>query len=145
MTRSLGHRCVHRLRTLAPLLLIPLGLALSAGPAAAAVAPPIGPGGVVAPVAADLVVSAARVDWNRSVGWHLVMTVKNQGTAAAGPFYTSFNGAVAYLPGLAAGASATTQVPTPGCEMSGTITADAFNQVYELREGNNTKALIQIC
>jgi hypothetical protein len=73
------------------------------------------------------------------------VTVKNQGTAAAGPFtVTVYNGATArdsvQFAGLAAGASATMTYTSGSCAGSWTAVADSSNVVAESNEGNNTRA-----
>ena len=75
------------------------------------------------------------------------VTVKNQGTAATGPFTTTvFQGSTvrATVPfaGLAAGASATMNYTSNGgiiCEGTWSAVADSSNVVPESNEGNNTK------
>jgi hypothetical protein len=91
--------------------------------------PPPGPSGD-----ADLVVT--RVQSNE-------VTVKNQGTAAAGPFYVRvYNGAAVrdtvLVSALAAGASAAVAYNSGGCDGSWTTVADYTNVVPESNETNNT-------
>jgi hypothetical protein len=72
------------------------------------------------------------------------VTVKNQGTAAAGPFtVTVYNGPAVrdsvQFAGLAAGASATMTYTSGSCDGSWTAVADSSNVVPESNEGNNTR------
>jgi CARDB/PLAT/LH2 domain len=72
------------------------------------------------------------------------VTVKNQGTAAAGPFtLTVYNGAAVrdsvVFPGLAAGASATLAYSSGTCDGNWAAVADSSNVVPESNEANNTK------
>jgi subtilase family serine protease len=71
------------------------------------------------------------------------VTVKNQGTAAAGPFYVRvYNGAAVrdtvLVSALAAGASAAVAYNSGGCDGSWTTVADYTNVVPESNETNNT-------
>ena len=92
--------------------------------------PPPGPAGD-----ADLIVT------------HLTIgdvTVKNQGTAAAGPFtVTVYNGSTprdsVQFAGLAAGASATMTYTSGSCEGNWAAVADSGNVVPESNEDNNTR------
>jgi hypothetical protein len=91
--------------------------------------PPPGP-----PGDADLIVT--RVQSNE-------VTVKNQGTAAAGAFYVRvYNGALVrdtvLVPGLAAGASTAVAYMSNGCDGSWTTVVDYTNVVPESNETNNT-------
>ncbi len=79
------------------------------------------------------------------------VTVKNQGTAAAGPFTTTIyqgsdaRASVAFA-GLAAGASATMNydgMASP-CEGTWSAVADSGNVVAESNEGNNTKTFFDV-
>ena len=73
------------------------------------------------------------------------VTVKNQGTTAAGPFnVTVYNGAavrdtVRFTAGLAAGASATMPYTSGNCEGNWAAVADSLNEVPESNEDNNTR------
>ncbi|HEX6582058.1 MAG TPA: CARDB domain-containing protein, partial [Thermoleophilaceae bacterium] len=73
------------------------------------------------------------------------VTVKNQGTAAAGPFnVTVYNGAavrdtVRFTAGLAAGASATMPYTSGNCEGNWAAVADSLNEVPESNEDNNAR------
>ena len=92
--------------------------------------PPPGPSGD-----ADLIVT------HMNIG---EVTVKNQGTAAAGPFYVRvYNGAAVrdtvLVSGLAAGASATVPYTSGNCEGFWTAVADYTNVVPESNEGNNNR------
>jgi subtilase family serine protease len=66
------------------------------------------------------------------------VTVRNQGTAAAGPFVVTVTGAGAFqVSGLAAGQSLV--INLGGCfDGTRTGTADAQNQVAESNENNNS-------
>ena len=71
------------------------------------------------------------------------VTVKNHGTAAAGPFYVRvYNGAAVrdtvLVPGLAAGASTAVVYNSGGCDGFWTTVADYTNVVPESNETNNT-------
>ena len=81
------------------------------------------------------------------VGEKLIVTVKNQGTAAAGPSTTRVDFATGGsssqpTPAIAAGASVDVSFPIPGgCfqpDCSFRITVDSTNVVSESNEGNNT-------
>ena len=70
--------------------------------------------------------------------------MKNQGTAAAGPFtVTIYNGSAVRdsvgFAGLAAGASATMPYSSGSCEGNWAAVADSSNVVPESNEGNNTR------
>ncbi len=72
------------------------------------------------------------------------VTVKNQGTVAAGPFtVTIYNGATVrdsvQVAGLAAGSSATLPYTSGSCDGSWTAVADSSNVVPESNEENNTR------
>jgi hypothetical protein len=72
------------------------------------------------------------------------VTVKNQGTAAAGAFtVTIYNGSAVRdsveFAGLAAGASATMSYDSASCEGNWAAVADSSNVVPESNEGNNTR------
>ncbi len=72
------------------------------------------------------------------------VTVKNQGSAVAGPFtVTVYNGAAVrdsvQFAGLPAGASATLPYSSGSCEGSWAAVADSSNAVAESNETNNTK------
>ncbi len=90
--------------------------------------------------APDLVITALSINQ---------VTVKNQGTAAAGAFNVALpGGQVIRIGGLAAGASATSSYTTGNCNLSSFIaTADSSNEVIESDETNNTSGLtvIPIC
>jgi hypothetical protein len=73
------------------------------------------------------------------------VTVKNQGTGAAGPFtVTVYNGSAVRdsvpFAKLAAGASATLTYESGSCDGTWTAVADSDNVVPESNEGNNTRA-----
>jgi hypothetical protein len=92
--------------------------------------PPPGPTGD-----ADLIVTRLLIN---------EVTVKNQGTAAAGPFtVTVYNGSTVRdsvpFAGLAPGASATMTYTSGSCEGNWTAVADSGNVVPESNEGNNTR------
>jgi CARDB protein/PLAT/LH2 domain-containing protein len=68
------------------------------------------------------------------------VTVKNQGTAAAGAFNVSItNRGTVRFAGLAAGASATMDYTNTNCEAQYSAVADSLNEVPESNESNNTK------
>ncbi len=92
--------------------------------------PPPGPAGD-----ADLIVTKLTIG---------DVTVKNQGTAAAGPFtVTVYNGPTVrdsvQFAGLPAGASMTLAYTSGSCDGSWTAVADSSNAIPESNEGNNTK------
>lgn len=74
-------------------------------------------------------------------------TVKNQGEATAGPFSVTVTGAGTYaIPGLAPGASATRTFRENCQAVTNTATADAFGQVAESDETNNTRNFtVDVC
>ena len=93
--------------------------------------PPPGPSGN-----ADLIITHLNIG---------EITVKNQGTAAAGSFSIRvYNGAAVrdtvLVPGLAAGATTTVMYTSGNCEGFWTAVADYTNVVPESNEGNNTRA-----
>jgi hypothetical protein len=85
-----------------------------------------------------------------SGNWFMVYTVKNIGTANAGPFYikiqrgnvaeTEFNTA-----GLAIGASRVYWQRMPICEFTRTIILDSRIQIVESNEANNSRAFTNFC
>jgi hypothetical protein len=106
---------------------------------------PIGDWPVLQQVGADLVITNVSEGYSRA-GWFTSITVRNDGNTSAGEFHVGFNNSYAYVPGLNVGASSTVRIYRGRyCEISGTIMADAFNEVYELREGNNSMNWVVIC
>lgn len=104
------------------------------------------PGGVYEQVAADLVVSSTYQGYSRYGGHYTDAVVVNQGNTAAGSFYVSNNGSYLPVSGLNAGASTVVRFYRGSyCETGGTVMADAFNQVYERFEGNNSRSWSIIC
>jgi hypothetical protein len=102
-------------------------------------------GGVIKQVVPDLVVSSISHGYGRG-GWYLDAVIRNQGDDHAGEFYVSMNGVYLYVPSLNAGASTLVRFHRGNvCEGRGTVMADAFNQVYELSEGNNSRDWVLIC
>jgi hypothetical protein len=96
-------------------------------------------------VGSDLVISNVSEGYSRA-GWFTSITVRNDGNAAASEFHVGFNNSYAYVPGLNVGASSTVRIYRGRyCETSGTIMADAFNEAYELNEGNNSMNWVVIC
>jgi subtilase family serine protease len=75
------------------------------------------------------------------------VTVKNQGTDAAGPFNVTMTGegTVRFTDGLAAGASEMRAIPSPDCYSPHHAVADSGNEVIESDETNNTKDIMVIC
>jgi subtilase family serine protease len=71
------------------------------------------------------------------------VTVKNQGTAAAGAFTVSVpGGGIVRIAGLAAGASVTSAYTTGNCNLSDyRATVDPGNAVTESDETNNVSGL----
>jgi hypothetical protein len=69
------------------------------------------------------------------------VTVKNQGTAAAGPFYVNVTDrdTVLFASGLAPGASATVSYNSGSCYGTWSAVADSTNVVPESNETNNTR------
>ena len=107
----------------------------------------IPPGGwpVLEQVGADLVITNAYEGYSRA-GRYTVVTVRNDGNAAAGEFHVQYNDANAYVAGLNVGASATVRLYRGfWCESGGNIIADAYNEVYELNESNNGMQWVVIC
>lgn len=106
---------------------------------------PIGDWPVFEQVGADLVITDAYEGYSRA-GRYTVVTVRNDGSAHAGEFHVQYNDANAYVAGLDVGASATVRLYRGfWCESGGSIVADAYNEVYELNESNNTMPWIVIC
>jgi hypothetical protein len=106
--------------------------------------PPVG--GVLQRVGADLVVSSTTQGYDSVGGYYTDAVIYNQGNTAAGSFYVGNNGSYIPVYGLNAGASTVVRFYRNGyCETSGVVMADAFNQVYELSEGNNSRAWSIIC
>lgn len=103
-------------------------------------------GGVYEQVAADLVVTSTSQGYSRYGGYYTDAVVVNQGNAAAGSFYVGNNGSYLPVSGLNAGASTVVRFYRGSyCETGGTVMADAFNQVYERYEGNNSRSWSIIC
>ena len=103
-------------------------------------------GGVFQQVAADLVVSSTNQGYDGYGGYFTDAVIRNQGNTAAGAFYVGNSGSYIPLSGLNAGASTVVRFyRSSNCETGGTVMADAFNQVYELNEGNNSRAWSIIC
>jgi hypothetical protein len=101
-------------------------------------------GGVYQQVAADLVVTSTSQGYDH--GYFTDAVIYNQGNTAAGGFYVSNNGSYIWVSGLNVGQSAVVRFYRGNyCESSGTVMADAFNQVYELNEGNNSRYWYIIC
>ncbi len=133
-----------------PALVVALmvGIASMAAPGASAlernyVAPG---GGVYEQVGADLVISNVSESYSRYGGWYTAVTVRNQGNGAAAASYVGFNNSYQSLSALNVGSSATVYFFRGSyCEVSGTLKADAFNQVYELNESNNSRLWTLIC
>lgn len=144
MARSIRRRILRPL-VVASLMLVALA-ALS--PAVSAF-----PGGHVAPrpvviqqVAPDLVVVSVQQGWSPYGGYYSDAVVRNQGNDNAGMFYVSNQGAFLPVYGLNAGASATVRFyRSSNCETGGTVVADAFGQVWESNEYNNSRAWSIIC
>lgn len=99
-------------------------------------APPTGPPGGSGN--ADLIVTELTTT---------TVTVKNQGTDAAGPFNVTLTGegTVRFTDGLAAGASEMRGIPSPNCFAPHHAVADSGNEVVESDETNNTKDIMVIC
>lgn len=92
------------------------------------VTPPPGPSGD-----ADLIITSLTTT---------TVTVKNQGTVAAGPFTVDVTGrgTARFESGLATGASGTMPYDPPGpCEGNWSAVADSLNEVPESDETNNTR------
>jgi hypothetical protein len=124
-----------------------LGALLVSVPAASAgnltYRPPVG---VFQRVGADLVVSSTNQGYDSFGGYYTDAVIYNQGNTAAGAFYVGNNGSYIPVSGLNVGASTVVRFYRTGnCETSGVVMADAFNQVYELSEGNNSRAWSIIC
>jgi hypothetical protein len=134
------------------LLVVPI-LALTFALGVAAIAPAVADagyvyrpprGGVLEQVAPDLVVTSTSLGYD--YGYYTDAVVSNQGNTAAGGFYVSNNGSYIWVSGLNAGQSVVVRFYRgSACESGGTVTADAFNQVYELSEGNNSRSWSIIC
>ncbi|HEX5165835.1 MAG TPA: CARDB domain-containing protein [Thermomicrobiales bacterium] len=106
---------------------------------------PIGDWPVLELTGSDLVISNVSEGYSRA-GWFTSITVRNDGNVSAGEFHVGFNNSYAYVPGLNVGASSTVRIYRGrSCEASGTIMADAFNEVYERNEGNNSRNWVVIC
>lgn len=122
-----------------------IGVAVAASPAEAARFRYIPPG-VLQQVAPDLVVSATYQGYSQYGGYYTDAVVVNQGNTSAGAFYVGNNGSYLPVSGLNSGASVTVRFYRGSyCETGGAVMADAFNQVYELNEGNNSRAWSIIC
>jgi len=106
--------------------------------------PPIG--GVLQRVGPDLIVSATYQGYSQYGGYYTDAVIVNQGNDNAGAFYVGNNGSYLPVSGLNAGASTVVRFYRGSyCETGGTVMADAFNQLYELAEGNNSRTWSIIC
>jgi hypothetical protein len=102
--------------------------------------------GVFQLTGADLVVSSTSQGYDQYGGYYTDAVISNQGNQPAGSFYVSNGGAYLPVAGLSVGASTLVRFYRAGyCETGGTVMADAFNQVYEVNEGNNSQAWSIIC
>ena len=101
---------------------------------------------VLQEVAPDLVVTSVQQGYSPRAGHYTQVVVMNQGNSHAGEFVVSNSGASQWVSSLNTGASVSMRFYRGGwCEARGTVMADAFNQVYELSEGNNSADWYIIC
>jgi hypothetical protein len=131
-----------------PVLIVAIliGAAMMANPASAQRGFYIPPGGVLQRVGADLVVTSTSQGYSQYGGHYTDAVVVNQGNTSAGAFYVGNNGSYLPVSGLNVGASTIVRFYRGSyCETGGTVMADAFNQIYELSEGNNSRAWSIIC
>ena len=92
----------------------------------------------------DLVITSAGSGYDRA-GWHLQVTVKNQG-GSAGAFYVKAGNSTHWVPGLASRSSVTLRFGTQDCPAGmWLVIADAYQQVAETNEWNNYAYVHLIC
>jgi hypothetical protein len=131
-----------------PVLIVAIliGAAMMANPASAQRGSYTLPGGVFQRIGADLVVTSTSQGYSQYGGYYTDAVVVNQGNTSAGAFYVGNNGSYLPVSGLNVGASTVVRFYRGSyCETGGTVMADAFNQIYELSEGNNSRAWSIIC
>ncbi len=91
----------------------------------------------------DLVITSIRIELQTGGSCAFTTTalgttvvVRNNGSAAAGPFTVSINGTLVNVPGLLGGVSTTLWIS--GYQMTANVTVDSTNAVAESNESNNT-------
>ncbi len=125
-----------------PALVVALlvGVAAMSAPRALALEPHITPGGgVYEEKGPDLVIAHVHEGYDRYYGWYSEVTVHNQGNRWSDGFHVQFGDTYKPMAGLGAGSSRAVYFYRRSCDVSGTMLVDAFGDVIELNEGNNSR------
>ena len=102
-------------------------------------------GGVYVERNPDLVIANVSEGYDHFYGWYTAVTVHNQGNSSTDAFHVSFGSTYKPMAGLSAGSSRVVSFYRRSCEASGLLMVDAFGDVTELNEDNNTQKWVVIC